>query len=451
MKSSRIGSRSRDWIAIVDVTFWTILFFVIGVSLCIAWCSKAEAVDRVEKSEIQYIGRFTLPPWRPGVRWGYGAQALTYDADRDALVGSAHRHFKGQVAWCSIPELGGRAEDMSEFMDIRGPLSEGMEFQQSPKLDSFGGLAIVEGKLWASFHTYYAVQTFRALDKPSFMCVDLEERTPHGLFKPGPYGDPVFGQKRTSNYLFAIPKRWADAHVGGKRLGAGKGDGAGNAGNSHGPPIYAVSTTPDDDNVLDAVALVHYPPNGGHFPWNKCDKWEGAVWVRGTVLIAGRRGTMSPECYGTPQACGDLCGGGKGYHCQPYRVDLLFYDEDDLSLVASGDMKSHEVAPYEVMDLTPSLENTCSYTIGGMAYDTRRGRLYLVQDKGESPIVHVWRVLGTDQVNPLPDPTPPPGPLPPRYRVTVTVNDVPTTFLGMDKTKVFGQAIESLAKELQKE
>lgn len=400
-------------------------------------CADVRAVDRIEPGDLTYVGRFNLPAWRSGVRWGYGASALTYDAQADALVGSAHVHFQGQVGWCTIPEIGGRSKDLRPFSDVRGALSSRPEFTHDPKLDGLGGLAIVDGRLWACFNTYYAVQSFESLDKPSFMNNSLMLDDPRGLFKPGPYGDPVYGQKRTSNYLFEIPKAWADAHVGGKRIGCGKGNGAGNAGNSHGPPIYAVGTDPGADGVLPAIALVHYPPSGDHFSWSHCDMWEGAVWLRGTVLIAGRRG-RGEACYGTPAACNNGCESGKGYHCDPYGVDLLFYDEDDLARSAAGELLPEEVMPYEIVDLNVLLEDTCSYQVGGMAYDTKRSRIYLVQRDGENPIVHVWDVAGA---------APPVDP--PTFTVTVDLNGEKRSYSGVSRTNVVARAIEDLAKELQ--
>lgn len=407
------------------------LLFVVAV--------PALAVDRIEPGDLSYAGSFALPKWRPGVRWGYGTTALTYDADADALVGSAHVHFCGQVAWCSIPEVGGQSVDVRPFVDVRGALASRPEFTiDVPRLDGHGGLAIVDGRLWASFFTSYAVQSFAQLDKPSFVSNSLTLDDARGLYKVGPYGDPVFGQKRTSNYLFAIPREWADAHVGGKRLGAGKGNGAGNAGNSHGPPIYAVGTEPDADGVLPAVALVHYPPNGGHFPWSPCDVWEGAVWVRGAVLIAGRRG-LGEKCYGTPAECNNGCEGGKGYHCDPYGVDMLFYDEDDLARSARGEVQPHEVMPYETANFTPLFEATCHKRLGGMAYDERRSRLYLVQQNGESGVVHVWDIERTEQ---------PPAP-PVTHRVRVAVDDREATFESESRVTAVAEAIEYLSRVLR--
>lgn len=381
-------------------------------------------------TDLTYLGTFNLPPPDTGSpRWGYGALALAYDEQRDALLGSAHVQFNGCVAWASIPDIGQRAEPLTAFTDVRGTVITEPAFT---RLDRLGGLTIIDDRVWASFFVYYAVANFRDIDFPSFISNSRALDDARGLFKAGPYGDPVFSQKRTSNYLFTFPEEWADQHVKGFRLGAGKGDGPGNAGNSRGPPIYAISTTATD-GILGAIPLVHYPPPPAEpsFPWSPCDRWEGAVWAHGSVLIAGRRG-RGPVCYGTPEECSDACGGGKGYHCHPYGAEILFYSSADLAASAAGLVEPHQVQPYDVMDITPQLES-CDYELGGMAYDTRRQRLYLVQQNKEHPIVHVWQFAKQKG-----------------HMVSVSIDGGESMeFDGTTRTEAIGRAVEFLGKEVQ--
>lgn len=398
--------------------------------------SKTRIVEGIQSSrlspaDLSYAGSFYLPQWRPGVRWGYGGHAMTHDLSADAIIAAGHAHYQGQIGWASIPEVGGRAEELHPFADVRGELVSSPVFAGSPKLDRLGDIAIVDGRIWASWYTYYAVQTLAELDKPSFLSNSRALDDPRGMYKAGPYGDEVFHQKRTSNYLCEIPKEWADEHVAGKRLLAGKGDGPGNALNSHGPTLYAVSTEPDPLGILDATLLCHYPAEKGIPDWSPCDQWEGIAWIQGTVLVSGRRG-RGPPCYGTPQECNG-CDQGKGYHCDPYGVDLLFYSADDLAEVAHGQRDPTDVLPYAVVDLTPELRDTCHYRMGAMAYDTKRSRIYIVQTFGENPIVHAWDVRD-----------------PEAHRVAVSLDGEATEFQSANRQHAMAGAIEFLAGALRR-
>lgn len=392
------------------------------IAIIILSNSFVAAAGRVEPDALEYLGAFRLPRRSGNAprRWGYGARALTYNPTRDSLIGSGHVHRRN-VAESSIVEPNipttrdkmlalrelRQAETITPFAAIAGPLDARLA---ALRLDRFGGLALLDGRLFWSFYRYYAVQPPSTIDDPTLGSSALDFTGPRGLWRAGP-----FHQKRTSNYLAAIPEEWAESHVGGKRLAAGKGDGAGSAGVSHGPALFAVDhrANPPDGGALEAVKLLEYPPAGDHFPgWSPCDRWEGLAWVeageRSAVVFAGRRGRGVAD-YGKP---GEVtarqnrrtCGTAKGYHCDPYDPELVFYDPAELARVAAGELEPFDVLPYASLSLAPVFLETCLYDLGAMAYDPSSRRLFLVQQNGENGVVHLWKIEAA--ASPVPVPVP---------------------------------------------
>jgi len=375
-----------------------------------------------------YKGAFRFPSfsdWQSYDRWGYGATSLSYSPVGDprgqndgyygSLFGTGHVYAK-KVSEISIPspvnsknlETLPVANSLQSFTDI----TEGLTSSYS-ELDSFGGLAYVPAQgsqkkdlLYWSWYTYYAVQSPGNIDFPSFGSSELDLSKVGdalGLWKVGPYGEEEYNQKRTSRYMFDIPLSWANKYTPGKTIMAGKGDGAGNVANSHGPTMIAftpISTSqpPVSRAVLDAQILVNYPPSGNYFPdWTACDAWTGASWVKSggkeAIVVVGRKG-LGKECYGSPdissQYCYDPCDLTKGYHCYPYETQFLLYNPQDLAEVAQGRKQPYEVVPYAVYKPAEHLLNpSCPATIG-VASDRERGILYTAESNAENPIVHTF-------------------------------------------------------------
>ncbi len=376
----------------------------------------------IRPQDLQYEGAFLLPRGTfGGSRWGYGGTALTYyphgdpgdpgDGYPGSLFGAGHGSHD-MVGESSIPPpvISERkstddlpiAHQLQPFLDIAGDFKKRV---QERGLDTLGGLAYLptDGRLYWNFFRYYAVQPLPQIDDPTHGRSSLELAYPQaeGMWHVGPYGNPIYHQKKTANYMFDIPRAWADRHLPGMYLATGKGNGAGNAGGSHGPALFAVeppglgSSLPDGA-PLEARALLYYPPGESEIPdWRPCDVWEGGAWIeaggRSAVLIAGRK-ALGETYYGKGRE-GD-CQAAKGYHCPPYEPQFLLYDPDELALVARDELEPHEVLPYAVIRLTKEMWPTCHYRLGGAAFDRQRGLLYVVQQNQEKPIVHVWRVVG---------------------------------------------------------
>lgn len=407
--------------------------------------APAIVADRLEPTDLHYLGAWQLPRGTSGIsRWGYGGKALTFDPagdeGRGSLIGAGHSQH-GAVGECSVAEPSERARQLEPFRDVAGALRPRVD---ALHLDRLGGLALLEGKVYWSFYRYYAVQPPAEIDDPTVGRNTWPPTAAEGLWKAG-----RFHQKLTSNYMAMIPAEWADLHVEGRRLAVGKGDGAGNIATSHGPALYAVRTpgsipgsipgSAPDGAELDTVELLRYPADEDRFPhWSPCDHWEGLVWLDSAVLVAGRRG-RGTDCYGTPDDCGDPCGGGKGYHCQPYEAELVFYAPAELAEVAAGDRAPETVLPYATFDITPWLVDTCHYLVGGMALDTLRNRLYLIQDNGENPLVHTWEI-GTHQ---------PPPETGDKVVITIRIGGIEKTFSEDDKAVALLKAMRYLSDALE--
>ena len=382
----------------------------------------------MQPEDLIYEGAFLFPQGtQGGSRWGYGAYALTFypqgdpngndDGHPGSLFGSSHV-YDNLVGEASIPapiislnknikDLP-RATQLQNFADITGGLKDTV---MADDLDVFGGLLYApwDNLIYWSFFQYYSVQPLNENDYATHGRSQLTIAHPQaqGIWHIGPYGDPLYHQKKTANYMLEIPKAWADEYVPGKYIGTGKANGAGNAGNSHGPALFAVLPPPADSNLantteLSSNVLLYYPPNNGaeYFPeWSACDVWEGAVWIesqeKSAVLFAGRK-ALGEDCYGTPEACNDPCDSGKGYHCYPYAAEFFLYDPAELALVAEGKKETQEVLPYATFAITDVFFPICSYTMGAATFDKRQGLLYVVQSNGEDPIVHVWNIKASE-------------------------------------------------------
>jgi len=162
----------------------------------------------------------------------------------------------------------------------------------------------------------------------------------------------------------------------------------------------------DPDSPSDAQDLVWYrtkypscPPKGCDYPdYTSCDSWEGATWVStvkgDAVLVGGRKGLGSTR-YGLGEPGG--CSQYKGYHCDPYEIQTIFYDPDEIAGVLRGKVKPWEVQPYAVWRPSDLWSETCG-SIGGMAYDAEKQLLYLVE-KSAGPygkaVVHTYGIRET--------------------------------------------------------
>jgi hypothetical protein len=299
-------------------------------------------------------------------------------------------------------------------------------------------------KLYGSLNEWYPEGSFGDDTFPTVWFSDLDGSNAHGVFHVGPEEPPFHGIKMGS-YLFTVPQAYADQYLGGRTLITGRArgtappgspglDGEGAiAGGSQGPTLMAFHAWDSDDpgGNLDAIPMLYYRvkypgcagPDIGvagqatdcDFPgFSMCDDWTGAAFLqagdRATIAIVGLKGASNCYYCGDPvddSECGveplpgecDLtCNEDRGYHCGPYRRQVLLYDTQALGQAALGEIDPWSVLPYAIWEPEELfLASPCCYNMGGMAFDATNGRLFITErglGEGEmnAAVVHIWSV-----------------------------------------------------------
>lgn len=260
-----------------------------------------------------------------------------------------------------------------------------------------------------------------------------------------------------NGYLFTIPQEWANQYANGMQLGAGRYRDGGWSG--MGPNLYAYQpwnadgSAPPDESEIPALALLAYENSETAVNFDRAltgyshaDEWEGAAWLRtpsgkmaviftGTKAIGEKTwyGWRNPQgaefpcieaelrdqfttCYlsdGSPCPQEDLAGCSghndfRGWWSSAFEGQILFYNPDDLAMVAAGEAESWQPQPYAVMSLEPYLFHNPDGTevemlgdgiqaihrIGAATFDAANGLLYILElfAEGAKPVVHVWQV-----------------------------------------------------------
>jgi hypothetical protein len=281
--------------------------------------------------------------------------------------------------------------------------------------------AQTQDKLYGSLILWYAEGVAGEATFPTIWMSNLDGTEARGMFQVGPDESPFHGRKMGA-YLFTVPASYADEYLGGRLLITGRSRGTPldatqpvtTSGGSQGPTLFAFRPWDSDDPTgnLDALAVLYYParypacggpnvgdPNACDYPgFTMCDEWSGGAFVdNGTaraILLLGYKG-LGPNCYDEPPVtCGDPCSDNHGYHCQPYERQVIFYDVHALGRSARGEQDPWVVLPYVVWRPAEFyLGSAPCANAGGMAFDTTRRRLFMVE-RGLGPdqacVVHVW-------------------------------------------------------------
>jgi hypothetical protein len=299
-------------------------------------------------------------------------------------------------------------------------------------------------KLYGSLNEWYPEGSFGDDSFPTIWFSDLDGSNARGVFHVGPEEPPFHGIKMGS-YLFTVPQAYADRYLGGRTLVTGRARGTAPpgspgldsdgaiAGGSQGPTLIAFSAWQSDDpsGNLDALPMlfyrVKYPGCAGpdigvggqsvncDYPgFSMCDEWTGAAFIQAgdsaTIAIAGLKGSTNcyycgdpvddSECTVEPLQgeCDIVCNEERGYHCGPYRRQVLLYDTEELGRAALGEIDPWSMLPYAVWEPEELyLPSPCCYTMGGMAFDATGGRIFITErglGEGEmnAAVVHVWSV-----------------------------------------------------------
>jgi hypothetical protein len=414
----------------------------------------------IQPSDIVYLGAFRLPEKVEGApdshSWEYGGHALTYcptgdpSGPADEFTGSlfgAGFQPKSFISEITIPvpikspnknpnDLN-TAKTLQGFSDVGsnyfGNLSEipqvGLSYLFTPDTGEKIHLA------WGQhFHEESGISIV-----PSHAWFDLS------LSSPSTRGAWWIGDQSlysVNGYLFEIPRAWADEHVGGRYLAAGRFRDGGWSGK--GPSLFAYGpwlsgNPPKNRERLGEVPLLLYshtradPFDTTDFAlsgYQHPDEWEGGAWLetvdgRSAVIFIGTKGTGDYYWYGWANPAGPdqpcveegitdmvLCYTADGKPCNPeitrgcsghtyargwwssrFDAQIIFYDPSVFAAVAGGELAPHQPQPYAVLDIDeylflpdPHVESELTgrgvqrrYRLGETAHDREHGLIYVTE------------------------------------------------------------------------
>jgi hypothetical protein len=189
-------------------------------------------------------------------------------------------------------------------------------------------------RIYGSLDLWYAEGARGERTFPTIWAAELDGSNPTGLFHVGPERPPFHGRKM-GDYLFRVPRWYADRYLGGRTLITGRARGTPadgtqretTRGGSQGPTLFAFhplqSQRPPPH--LDAIPILFYrvrfpgcagpnvgDPDSCDYPgYTMCDIWTGAAFVEGrsgrAIMLAGWKG-LGSNCYDEPPVnCSDPC------------------------------------------------------------------------------------------------------------------------------------------------
>jgi len=383
----------------------------------------------IQPSNLDYQGAFRLPdspgtPDNVGWEWSNWASAATYYPDGDpggdadgyagSIFGVGHDHTQ-YISEASIPvPVNSPGKDVSElntaetlqgFHNIRGSLFGAMEM---PRV----GLAYLppQGEQTSDrLYFAWAPHLDEGATNPSHGWCELDISAPQtaGAWRIGEYWNYV-----TGDYIFEIPRAWADAYVSGRYLATGRFRDGGQG--AQGPAIFAIApwnhgNPPASGSTLAATPLLLYEDVYESSPmslvdYHHSDEWTGATWLtagdRSAMIFVGTKG-LGNCWYGCADGTDeppwpDDC--DRGWWSTSLIGQMLFYDPADLAAVARGEMATYGPQPYATLNVDDVLYHIASeqqkYHLGAAAFDRERGLLYVFEPfgDGDKPLVHVWRV-----------------------------------------------------------
>ncbi|MBC7187931.1 MAG: T9SS type A sorting domain-containing protein [Calditrichaeota bacterium] len=405
--------------------------------------------QRLHPADLTYRGAFRLPSVSGASNWSYSGCGMTYypqgdpSGPADGYPGSLFiiGHDQDQlVSEVSIPvpviSPTKRLSDLNTATTLQGfaDITRGM----------FGSLEIAYSDI-----EYLPPQGAQTTGKLHFCWgqhFQFERAPSHGwcelnLANPQPAGPWFFGDFTnyvSNDYLFEIPAEWAAQHTPGQRLATGRfrdghWSGMGPALFAYGP--WNDGNPPAPNTTLTAITpLLLYGENVPGIPeivtsedramkgFSPADYWSGGAWLTAgnasALIFVGTKaigrswygysdGTVYPDdppYPPTPPFPHDQ----RGWWSEGIRARIIFFDPNDLVLVAAGSMQTWEPQPYDSMDIDqylfdpgfdyPRYKNR---SLGAVAFDRERRLLYIVErmaDEDERSLIHVFHVSATSDV-----------------------------------------------------
>lgn len=397
------------------------------------------STELVQPTDLVYKGAFRLPEGPEEIGWAWGGAAMTYypggdpngpaDGYTGSIFGTGH-DWNQYVSEISIPvpvispgkdvnELN-TATTLQEFQNIRGDLFDHLDFE-IPR----AGLEYLPrqgdqttDKLYFCWGQHY--QEGEPSVSHGWSELDLSNPNPAGAWYIDNYTNYA-----TNDYIFAIPRGWADANTPGQLLATGRFRDGGWSG--QGPSLFAYGpwsegNPPPRGSRLSAIPLLLYDSSISESnlmmnDYHHSDEWNGGSWLtagdKSAVIFVGTKG-VGEYWYGFANGVvwpdeppyppvPDPPYDDRGWWSTAFEGQIIFYDPADLAAVARGEWEPYEPQPYATMNLDPYLFNVQSsqqkYHLGAAGFDRERGLLYVFELFGDEdrPLVHVWKVKGLGQ------------------------------------------------------
>jgi hypothetical protein len=343
----------------------------------------------IQKESLLYEGLFALPAEEVnGSRFGFGGGALAFNRERKTLFVMGHERLH-KAAEITIPELSPSLATAKRAAFVQ-PFFDPTDTQYLTITSS--AYALIGGMLpWGDrlITTVYDDYDAIGSQKASHFVSGRDLSVPTDTIGPFEVGKLKAGY--VSGYMGVVPQAWREAFGGPALTGnccisiIGR--------TSYGPAVSAFN--PDDLGTakqIPATPLLYYPANrplktfsgeGSDNPFfNAKTQITGVVFPEGTrsVLFFGKH-SLGVAQYGP---------GGYG-STLPDVYYVWAYDALDLAAVKSGLKQPWEPIPYAVWELNLPVESA-SKIIKGAAYDPATNRIFLTQYRGESPLVHVFKI-----------------------------------------------------------
>ncbi len=412
-----------------------VLIVISVISIFLNWSAaiSAEGPGRlIQPNDLEYRGAFRLPDGPPEIGWEWSGEGMTYfpggdpkgpdDGHPGSLFGVGH-NWNQYVSEISIPrpvfsrkkilmELP-TATTLQKFCDIKGNLYEELE---QPRM----GLVYLPkqgGQERDKLYFCRAHHLNEGQKDSSHGWCDLDLSNPKSA---GPWRIGDLTNYHTSDFIFRIPKEWADKNTPGMLLATGRYRDGGQA--SQGPSIYAFSpwkhgNPPPKGAVLKAVTLLEYSnvTEGNQRKiknYHHSDDWSGAAWLtagrKSAVILVGTKGhgkcwygyanglvwPDKPPYPPVPPWPND----DRGWWSTTFTAQFIFFDPNEIAAVVAGKKKPYEPQPYAVMEIDDRLFAIKSKQqlrhMGAASFDRERGFLYVFEFRGDEDkcLVHVWHV-----------------------------------------------------------
>jgi hypothetical protein len=422
--------------------------------------------NTIAASDLQYEGAFRLPGGedRDVGTFGYGGNGMTFYPSNGmgSLFISGHDKIPydfpngGKIAEVKIPTpaISRNVEDLPSATFVQGFRNidaAGLfsSYDEIPRI----GLTYINTtqfgeKIYITYGQHFHEDTPDQVPTHAMFNTDLSHPNTQGAWYVG--NQLLYG---VNDYMFEIPKDFADTYLGGRALATGRFKDGGWGG--QGPQLFAIGpwlsgSVPANRARLNEVSLLHYTSSqadesltGTIDNYQHPDEYSGGAWLtsgdKSAVVFVGAKSAGTKYWYGWVNPAGtsipcietafryefptcrlangdrcptsDLngCSGHndvRGWWSERFVTQITFFDPADLARVAQGTLGPNQPQPYATLNIDGQMFNSTvesdmlgtgqqrRYRIGDVTYDRANNKIYILElfADGTKPIVHVWKV-----------------------------------------------------------